>query len=162
MESSDLDVLTLMELQQLAVVAAKNAGANADAADIGQDTIGKLDGREFDDSDHMSAWVQTVAKNAAADVRRRAKHIEGPFDEALGLDPQSFSTSLIARQKILDLIAELPDKYRAVIELTYYEGLPANEVGERLGYTTATVHKMLSEARSLLRPDITAPPGYEA
>ena len=113
----------LMELRRLAVRAARNAGANADATDIGQDTIAKLDGEEFNDFGHMEAWVQRVAKNAAHNLRERAKHIEGPFDEELGLEPQSFTSDLVNKQKYRDLIAQLSDKYRSVIELTYYEGL---------------------------------------
>ena len=161
MDASDLDALALMELRRLAVRAARNAGANADASDIGQDTIAKLDGEEFNDFGHMEAWVQRVAKNAAHNLRVRAKHIEGPFDEELGLEPQSFTSDLVNKQKYRDLIAQLSDMYRSVIELTYYQGLSAKDVGDKLGYTTATVHKMLNEARNLLRPNITPPPGYE-
>ncbi len=157
----DLDAEKLIELQRLAAKAARKAGAGDDAADIGQETIAKLEQEDLDQIPNLEAWVQRVAKNAAIDHGRRAKHIEGRYDEDLGLDPQSFTTDFVARQKIHDLVGGLPAKYRAVIELTYYQALSAAEVGARLGYSTATVHKMLSEARAMLRPNITAPPGYE-
>lgn len=161
MKANDLDPAELIELLGLAARAANKAGAAEEAADIAQDTIAKLDDQDLDEIANLEAWVQRVAKNAALDLQRRAKHIEGPYDDDLGLEPQSFSTKLVAKQKIHDLVEGLPSKYRAVIELTYYKGLPAADVGEHLGYSTATVHKMLTEARSMLRPDITAPPGYK-
>ena len=157
MNLSDLDASDLLELQQLAAKAALKAGAGADASDIAQDTIAKLDHQDLAQIANLEAWVQRVAKNAAIDHGRRAKHIEGPYDDDLGLEPKSFSAALVARQKIQDLVACPPEKYSGVLDLAYYEALTATEVGEQLGYSTATVHKMLSEARSMLRPNITAP-----
>ena len=93
------------------------------------------------------------------DLHRRREHIAGEVDDA-DRPPLSFTSDLVAKKKINDLIDALPRKYEQVIRLTYVDGLPADEVGELLGYTTASVHKMLSEARSMLRPDLTAPPGY--
>ncbi len=160
MNASELDAQQLMELQGLAAKAARKAGAGEDAADVAQETIAKLDDREFNDLGHVEAWVQRVAQNAAHDLRDRAKKIVGPYDDNLGLTPQSFTSDFVSKQKITDLVAGLPSKYQDVIELTYYEGLSASEVGERLGYATATVHKMLTEGRNMMRPNITAPPGY--
>ncbi len=160
MNVSDLDPARLMELHGLAAGAARRAGAEEDAADIAQDTIAKLEDRDLDEINNLEAWVQRVAKNAALDLNRRANRIEVNYDGEFGVQP-SFSTSLVAQRKIRDLIEELPTKYRAVIQLTYFQGLSAAQVGERLGYTTATVHKMLTEVRTMLRPNITAPPGYE-
>ncbi len=104
MNTDDLDAERLLELRGLAASAASRAGAGADTQDIAQDTIAKLDHQDLDQIGNLEAWVQRVAKNAAIDLGRRAKHIEGPYDEELGLDPQSFSTVLVANQKIQGLV----------------------------------------------------------
>ncbi len=158
---NDLPPEELLGLLELAARAARKAGAEDDSADIAHDTIRKLDDQDIGSIANLEAWVQKVAKNAAIDLHRRAERITQFDDDKPGLTPRSFTTKFVATKKIQDLVAGLPDKYRDVVRLTYYEGLSAAEVGERTGYGTATVHKMLSEARSMLRPDITAPPGYE-
>ena len=53
-------------------------------------------------------------------------------------------------------IAVLPESYRQVILLRYYEGLSCQEVGERLGMPLGTVTKTLSRAYALLREELRA------
>lgn len=160
MDVQDLDPERLMELHGLALRAARKI-SQPDAEDVAQNTIAKLEDRDLDEIANLDAWVQRVAKNEALDLLKRGDHLATSFDDEMGMEPQSFSTKLVAGQKVRDLLADLPEKYRRVLELTYYEGLNASEVGDELGYTTNTVTKMLSEARTMIRPNVTAPPGYE-
>ncbi len=53
-----------------------------------------------------------------------------------------------------EVIAVLPESYRQVILLRYYEGLSCQEVGERLGMPLGTVTKTLSRAYALLREEL--------
>lgn len=160
MEPGALDEADLAELHRLASASARKAGAGDDAADVAQEALIKLDAHgPFEDLEHIKAWVQRTSKNATIDLHRRRKHIAGEMKDD-DRPPLSFTSDLVAKKKINDLIDALPLKYERVIRLTYVDGLPAGEVGDLLGYTPATVHKMLSEARSMLRPDLTAPPGY--
>jgi len=53
-----------------------------------------------------------------------------------------------------EAIAVLPESYRQVILLRYYEGLSCQEVGQRLGMPLGTVTKTLSRAYALLRQEI--------
>ena len=161
MDVHDLEPERLMELHGLALRAARKI-SEPDAEDVAQNTIAKLDDEDLDELPNLDAWVQRVAKNQALDLRKRNdNHHATSFDDEMGLDPQSFSTRLVAGQKVRDLLADLPEKYRRVLELTYYEALSAKEVGSVLGYKTSTVHKMLTEARGMIEPNVTAPPGYE-
>lgn len=45
----------------------------------------------------------------------------------------------------------LPEKYRTVLNLFYYEELTAREIGELLGVDTSTVTTRLSRARAKLK-----------
>lgn len=55
-----------------------------------------------------------------------------------------------------EAIAVLPESYRQVILLRYYEGLSCQEVGQRLGMPLGTVTKTLSRAYALLREELKA------
>ena len=75
------------------------------------------------------------------------------------LKEQSLTTSQpeIAPEYPLEgAIAVLPESYRQVILLRYYEGLSCQEVGERLGMPLGTVTKTLSRAYALLREELRA------
>jgi RNA polymerase sigma-70 factor, ECF subfamily len=53
-----------------------------------------------------------------------------------------------------DAIAALPENYRQVILLRYYEQLSCQEVASRLAMPLGTVTKTLSRAYALLRRDL--------
>jgi len=53
-----------------------------------------------------------------------------------------------------EAIAALPESYRQVILLRYYEGLSCLEVGQRLAMPLGTVTKTLSRAYILLRQEL--------
>jgi RNA polymerase sigma-70 factor (ECF subfamily) len=55
-----------------------------------------------------------------------------------------------------EAIAALPETYRRVIVLRYYEDLSCQEVGQRLGMPLGTVTKNLSRAYGLLRQELQA------
>jgi RNA polymerase sigma-70 factor (ECF subfamily) len=55
-----------------------------------------------------------------------------------------------------EVIAALPEAYREVILLRYYEGLSCQEVAARLGTPLGTVTKTLSRAYALLRQELTS------
>ena len=61
-----------------------------------------------------------------------------------------------------EAIALLPESYRQVILLRYYEGLSCQEVATRLGIPLGTVTKTLSRAYALLRQELKAREGAEA
>jgi RNA polymerase sigma-70 factor (ECF subfamily) len=58
-----------------------------------------------------------------------------------------------------EAIAALPETYRHVIILRYYEGLSCQEIGQRLGIPLGTVTKTLSRAYALLRQELKAREG---
>jgi RNA polymerase sigma-70 factor, ECF subfamily len=61
-----------------------------------------------------------------------------------------------------EAIAVLPESYRQVILLRYYEGLSCQDVATRLGMPLGTVTKTLSRAYALLREEIKARESAEA
>ena len=55
-----------------------------------------------------------------------------------------------------EVIALLPESYRQVILMRYYEGLSCQDVATRLGMPLGTVTKTLSRAYALLRQELQA------
>ncbi len=61
-----------------------------------------------------------------------------------------------------EAIAVLPESYRQVILLRYYEGLSCQEIATRLAMPLGTVTKTLSRAYALLRQELAAREGVGA
>ncbi len=61
-----------------------------------------------------------------------------------------------------EAIAVLPESYRQVILLRYYEGHSCQEIATRLGIPLGTVTKTLSRAYALLRQELQARESAEA
>jgi RNA polymerase sigma-70 factor (ECF subfamily) len=67
---------------------------------------------------------------------------QGPEDEVLGRE----------KRKLIDrAITQLPKAYREVFHLADVEGLPNQEIGERLGLSLPAVKSRLRRARRLMR-----------
>ena len=55
------------------------------------------------------------------------------------------------RREVLEAVLALPEKYRDVIYLHYYEGYSAVEIGKLLKKNVNTVYTLLSRAKGLLQ-----------
>ena len=53
--------------------------------------------------------------------------------------------------ELYEAVMSLPEKYRTVLDLFYYEELSVREIGEVLGLSQSAVTTRLSRARKLLR-----------
>lgn len=135
-------------------------GNRSDAEDITQETFLRLvrAAPTFREEAHRKAWLLRVAANCAADLhrspwRRRVVSME----EATQL-PTPAETS--EPGGILEAVSALPEKYRAVIHLYYYEELSAAQIAQVLGIRTETVNTRLSRARAMLRERCKEVDGY--
>ena len=55
------------------------------------------------------------------------------------------------RNEILQAVLSLPDKYKSVVWLHYYEGYKTNEIAKILKKPPSTVRNLLADARKLLK-----------
>ena len=104
--------------------------------------------KPFESREHEKAWFARVAINACTDhLRYAARRKWVPLDmieeEREVLDDMS--------SEGLEAVLSLPEKYRNVIYLHYYEDYPAVEIARILGKKENTVYSWLSRARELLR-----------
>ena len=100
------------------------------------------------------AWLLGIAgrvlKEQFRAVERRQK------DRAVAETLLAENPSSEPEYPLEEVIAVLPESYRQVILMRYYEGLSCQEVATRLGMPLGTVTKTLSRAYALLRQALQA------
>lgn len=102
----------------------------------------------FENEEHEKAWLVRVTVNACTDwlrslSRRRWIPLESLLEEGNAPDNASW--------EVMEAVLQLPEKYRRVIYLFYYEGYSAVEIAEILGKKENTIYTWLSRARGILR-----------
>jgi RNA polymerase sigma-70 factor (ECF subfamily) len=122
----------------------------SDVEDVFQEVFLKyiLHDQPFESDDHERAWLIRVAINVCKDVlrsffRRRVCSLDD-------LDTEPFAIQEEDRG-VLDAVLKLPDHYRNVVYLVYYEGYSAVETAKILGKNENTVYTWLSRAKSMLK-----------
>ncbi len=100
------------------------------------------------------AWLLGIAGRVAKEQFRASDRRRRDCDAAEPLVSQTPGTKL--EYPLEEAIAALPQAYRQVILLRYYEGLSCQEVATRLGIPLGTVTKTLSRAYAQLRQELAA------
>lgn len=121
-----------------------------DAEDVVQDTFIQYmsQKKEFESEQHIRAWLIRVAINKAKNknntfFRRNALPLED-YMETLSFETEESS-------ELFETVMGLPEKYRIVIHLFYYEDYSVNEIAEILKLSVSNVKVRLSRGRSSLR-----------
>ena len=123
-------------------------GSRADAEDVVQEVFVKLLRARpvFHDRAHCRAWLLRVAANCANDLFRLPwRRREEPLSDALPA-PEAPEES-----GVLEAVLALPEKYRIIVHLYYYEGLSTAEIGKIIGRSEGAVKSRLFRARDMLR-----------
>ena len=123
-------------------------GSVQDAEDIVQTVYLKLlvSGPEFQSPEHEKAWLIRTAVNACKDELRASRRRAAPR-EVIPKKPAPKTPA----SPVLDSVMALPEKYRGVIYLFYYEGYSIREIAELLGRSETAVAAQLSRGRGKLR-----------
>jgi len=78
-------------------------------------------------------------------------NLESPKARALAATPEAETLGRESRQDIRAAVAKLPDLYREVVVLRYFNELSVDEVAAVLGRSSSTVGVQLLRGRLLLR-----------
>lgn len=122
-----------------------------DAEDIHQEVFLKyLDKRpEFENEEHAKAWFLRVTINLAKNLWKTAWQQKvvslGEVDREEGEEPQQ------EEDKLIETVKQLPQKYRTVVHLFYYEEYSLEEIADLLKAKPSTVRTRLTRARQKLR-----------
>lgn len=124
------------------------------ADDLVSITIGKLyrNWRRVAGADNVDAYVRKVLTHAWLDERRRPWRREQTVDELPDQAERGVGEPpVIDRDLLLQLLAELPPRRKAVVVLRYYCDLSVEETAEILGITTGSVKSQAARALQTLR-----------
>lgn len=125
----------------------------ADTEDIFQTVFLKyvLSSIVFENVEHEKAWFIRVTVNACKDLmksffRSRTVSLEECLPQTVELKPE--------HSEILEAVLSLPEKYRDVLYLHYYEEYTAAEIGKMLGRNVNTVYTLLKRSREKLKEQL--------
>lgn len=122
----------------------------ADADDIVQNTFFKYYSLDlaYESESHIKAWLMRVAINQAKDLTRS-------FWQRNKVAWEEYMNELVFEEpedsRLFEAVMRLPEKYRIVIHLFYYEDYAVSEIAGILKCREGTVKSQLSRGRRLLK-----------
>lgn len=154
-------------------VARRMVATDVDAEDVTQDVLLQIVRKlpSFRGDAAFPTWLHRVTVNAALSHRRRqAVRQEHGLTHSIDAHPEDVSIQeaasrgtdtpddLLANSEVRQLIDRaidrLPETYRQVFVLADVEGLPNQEIADRLGMSLAAVKSRLHRARAMLRESL--------
>ncbi len=122
----------------------------ADTEDIFQTVFLKyvLSSVAFESREHEKAWFIRVTVNACKDLLKSFFRSRTVSLEEIMEQPAQLSTD---DREVLEAVLSLPQKYKDVVYLHYYEGYTAPQISRILGKNKNTVYTLLTRSRQLLR-----------
>jgi RNA polymerase sigma-70 factor (ECF subfamily) len=104
------------------------------------------------------AWITTMTRRLAID-RTRSKHYKSDKKKAVLDDIEEWSlvsrdgspSAGVEAREVHEALAQLDDKHRKVIRLSYFEGMSHSQISERLDTPIGTVKSRIREAVVKLR-----------
>lgn len=120
-----------------------------DAEDIHQEVFEKYLKKRprFESAEHEKAWFLRVTVNSCKNLwktawRQKVVSLEEEMADGVVQDKPD---------EIIDIVKQLPQKYRIVIHLFYYEELTIEEIAKVLNAKPSTVRTHLTRARAKLK-----------
>ena len=104
--------------------------------------------KDFESEEHIKAWLLRVTVNAAKSTKRlfwnrKRTSYEEYMDSLVFEEPSD--------RELMDEVLALPEKYRLVIHLYYFEEYKTREIAEILKISENTVKTRLLNGRKLLK-----------
>lgn len=124
-----------------------------DADDITQNVFLKLFRSDiaFENPEHLRSWLIRVAINECKSVFRtpwrKMENIEDYAEQLAMPSPK--------HTELLSMVMSMPEKYRVIIYLFYYEEYSTEEIAELLGVPPATIRTRLARGRKRLKNILT-------
>jgi len=123
-----------------------------DALDIIQESIYKaiLSMNSLKSPDYIKTWFYRIIVNTSLDFLRKQKKVIIVDEEALA-DYDSGSVDIYQDVDLQRALEDLPDNYRSIIVLRFFEDLKIEEIAEILDENINTVKTRLYKSLEMLR-----------
>lgn len=132
------------------------AGSIAAAEDLSQEVFltALRKGSQIRDPEKVRGWLMAVARNAYLASRRASQAlptVELPEPAEIADDDAADEHWAFDEERLQDALTELPDDYRVVVLMFYFEELSYREIADQLQLPIGTVMSRLSRAKAQLR-----------
>ena len=149
MENREFELLARRYMDMVFRLAFSYMKSASDADDVTQNVLLRLlrSTKPFESEEHARFWLVRVTMNECKRALRSQWRKAGDIEEyanELHFETQEHSDLFYA-------VMELPEKYRIVIHLFYYEDYSVREIAGILRITEANVKVRLSRGRRLLK-----------
>ena len=145
-----------MYIEELSSVCYRYVPSESDAKDVLQNSFVKIFTSvptiDYRDEPSFRGWMKKVVVNEALTFLKEKKKLQFMVQEIDNLDipDDEPSTERITADELHQLISELPDGYRTVMNLYVFEGYSHKKIAESLGFTPSTSASQLYFAKRLL------------
>jgi RNA polymerase sigma-70 factor (ECF subfamily) len=147
-------------------LAARMLGSEEDAEDVTQETFLRLlrHLRKLRFETKLSTWLYHVTYNLCVDLERKRRRERRADEGESGVngeqpddrdEPWEQVRADSVRADVEGALQQLPDSYRAVLILRYFDSLPYEEIARAMGLTPKKVKARLFCARQRLRELLT-------
>ena len=143
---------------KLFAVCLKYSGSHQQAEDNLQDgfmiIFDKI--RQYQDKGSFEGWMKRIMINTTLQKYRK-QTVFDIYSEDQVKDPAiEIDEELVSVDYLLEIIQELPDRYRQVFNLYALDGFSHKEISEMLQISTGTSKSNLARARMILKEKIEA------
>ena len=120
-----------------------------DSEDIFQEVFIKYAycSKEFESNEHEKAWIIRVTVNACKDLLKSFFRNNMVSLENVIIESREKGYEY---NEVLEQVLRLPNKYKDVVFLFYYEGYTAVDIAKILNKNVNTIYTLLSRARNIL------------
>lgn len=127
-----------------------------DAMDVVQEAIHKAlkSVHRLEDATKMHSWFYKIVVNAALDFLRKKKRVQVTDDDTLEFLSQGES-DVYEDQDVRRAIEDLPEMYRVIIILRFFEDLKLEDIAHILGENENTIKTRLYKALRLLKVELS-------
>lgn len=132
-----------------------------DAEDVVQEVLIRFmqSAKQFEDWEHVKAWLLRVAANLCKDkLKSASRQREVAIPE--GYEAAATSEGLEDESDVMQAVMALPEKYRSVIHLYYFEEYATAEIAAILQKKEATIRSLLKRGREKLEKMMKGDDGH--
>lgn len=156
----DQELLYRRYAPRLYAVCLQYSGNTEEARDVLQEGFIKIfeNLSRFSHEGSFEGWMRRIIVNTALEKYRSRYYLSrvDDIDEVREpeADPENNDFAGLAAFDLLNMIMELPPKYRMVFNLYAIEGYSHKEIGEMVGISEGTSKSNLSRAREILQKKV--------
>ncbi|TNF39968.1 MAG: RNA polymerase sigma factor [Bacteroidetes bacterium] len=113
--------------------------------------------KNFRHEGSLEGWVRKIMVNVSLEKFRKQQMIY-PVDDLNVFEPENHSNDIIEKitaDELIELIQDLPPRYRMVFNLFVMEGMSHKEISEAMKISEGTSKSNLARAKDILKRRVT-------